>query len=112
MHGFGLAWLAAWIIVGTTVPVSAGESGVKDVFTPAAPESVQITGRLGDKLNLCISNRLLAQDIEAVVAPYRTKTETGDADWRCEYWGKWFTSLTLANAYHSTTDTRAKRRRH
>jgi len=41
-----------------------------------------------------------------VIAPYRTKTEIGGADWRCEYWGKWFTSLTLADAYHSTPATR------
>ena len=44
-----------------------------------------------------------------MVAPYRAKTETGGADWRCEYWGKWFTSLTLADAYHSTPATRELR---
>ena len=55
-----------------------------------------------EKLNLCVSNRILAQDTESVVAPYRAKAETGSADWRCEYWGKWFTSLTLADAYHTT----------
>jgi hypothetical protein len=89
--------------------VSGTEAPVKDVFTPAVPESVRISGRLGEKLDRCITNRLLAQDIEAVVAPYRAKTETGGADWRCEYWGKWFTSLTLADAYHSTPAIREKR---
>ena len=103
-----LLLLAALLIVGTTVPVFADTTGVKDVFTPAVPESVQIGGRLGEKLNLCTTHRLLAQDIEAVVAPYRDKTETGSSDWRCEYWGKWFTSLTLADAYCSTPDTRTK----
>jgi len=101
--------LAVLAFVGATVPVFAEAVAVKDVFTPAAPESVQISGRLGDKLNLCITNRLLAQDIESVVAPYRTKTEAGSADWRCEYWGKWFTSLALADAYHSTPATRELR---
>jgi DUF1680 family protein len=86
-----------------------GSTGERCVLAPAAPESVRISGRLGDKLDLCITNRLLAQDIESVVAPYRAKTETGGADWRCEYWGKWFTSLTLADAYHSTPATREKR---
>jgi len=85
------------------------QNSVNDVFTPAAPESVRISGRLGAKLDLCITNRLLAQDIEPMVAPYRVKTETGGADWRCEYWGKWFTSLTLADAYCSTPATRALR---
>jgi DUF1680 family protein len=101
--------LTALLIVGTTLPVFADATGVKDVLRPAAPESVQIDGRLGKKLDLCITNRLLAQDLEAVVAPYATKTENGGADWRCEYWGKWFTSLTLADAYHSTPATRELR---
>ncbi len=85
------------------------QSGASDVFMPAAPESVQSSGRLGEKLDLCLNHRILAQDVESVVAPYRAKTETGGADWRCEYWGKWFTSLTLADAYCSTPDTRGLR---
>jgi uncharacterized protein len=104
-----LLQLAALLIVGTNGPVFAKETIVKDVFAPAEPESVRISGRLGDKLDLCVAHRLLAQDLESVIAPYRTKTETGSADWRCEYWGKWFTSLTLADAYHSTPATREKR---
>ena len=102
-----LILLAALLFAGTTGTVLAKET--EDVFAPAAPESVRITGRLGEKLDLCVTNRLLAQDLESVVAPYRAKTETGGADWRCEYWGKWFTSLTLADAYHSTSATREKR---
>jgi DUF1680 family protein len=101
----GLAILFSVSLVGDSI---FAQTAVKDVFTPAAPESVRISGRLGEKINLCITNRLLAQDIESVVAPYRAKTEIGDADWRCEYWGKWFTSLTLADAYHSTPATREK----
>ena len=85
------------------------QGNAKDVFGPSVPGSVQIRGRLGRKLDLCIDNRLLAQTIEPLVAPYAAKTETGAADWRCEYWGKWFTSLALADAYDSTPATRAKR---
>jgi DUF1680 family protein len=101
--------LTALLIAGTTTRVFADAAQVKDVLTPAVPESVQIDGRLGEKLNLCVDHRLLVQNIDAVVAPYATKTETGGADWRCEYWGKWFTSLTLADAYHSTPATRELR---
>lgn len=79
------------------------------MFAPAAPESVRISGRLGDKLELCVAHRILAQDVESVVAPFWAKTETGSADWRCEYWGKWFTSLALADAYQSTPATRELR---
>ena len=101
--------LAALLIVNSTLRVFAMETRGNNVFTPAIPGLVTIGGRLGEKLDLCVTNRLLAQDIESVVAAYRTKTETGGADWRCEYWGKWFTSLTLADAYHSTPSTREKR---
>ncbi len=85
------------------------QTAVKDLLTPAAPESVRISGRLGEKLDLCVAHRILAQDLESVIAPYRAKTETGGADWRCEYWGKWFTSLALADAYQSTPATRELR---
>jgi len=101
--------LAALLILGTLGPAEAQTNGVADVFRPADPESVRVNGRLSDKLELCVNHRILAQDIDLVVAPYRDKTEIGGADWRCEYWGKWFTSLTLADAYHSTPATRAKR---
>lgn len=104
-----LTLLAARLIAGPAVTAFAEESGAKDVLTPAAPESVRISGRLGEKLDLCLAHRILAQDIESVVAPYWAKTEIGGADWRCEYWGKWFTSLTLADAYHSTPATRGLR---
>lgn len=80
-----------------------------DQLSPAAPGSVRIGGRLGKKLDLCVANGVLRQDVEDVVAPYRAKTETGATDWRCEYWGKWFTSLTLADANRSTPATRRKR---
>lgn len=79
---------------------------LKNALEPAPPQSVTITGHLGDKLNLCINNRVLVQDISAVVDPYQVKTETGRKDWRCEYWGKWYTSLALADAYHSTPKSR------
>jgi len=104
-----LTWLATWLFLGLLASAHAAEVVSHDLFTPALPGSVTIGGRLGEKLNLCVTNRLLAQDIEAVVQPYREKTETGGADWRCEYWGKWFTSLALADAYHSTPATRRKR---
>ncbi len=80
--------------------------GSRDVFHHSAPGAVRIGGHLGQKLDQCVDNRLLKQDLEAVIAPYRNKTETGSADWRCEYWGKWYTSLALADAYRTSAETR------
>lgn len=96
------------LLIATSTFQAQASSG-RDVFSFAAPGSVVIGGRLGKKLDVCVANRLLTQDVEAVVAPYRNKTETGSSDWRCEYWGKWFTSLTLADAYRSTPTSRAIR---
>ena len=73
------------------------------------PGSVKILGRLGEKLDACVNHRLLVQDIDRIINPFRTKTEVGGADWRSEYWGKWFTSLALADTYCSTPATRALR---
>jgi len=102
--------LAATLLAGLmAMPLFAADTAVQDLMKPAAPGSVTITGRLGEKLDLCVKNRLLSQDIEAVVKPYRDKTETGNSDWRCEYWGKWFTSLALADAYDSSSSIRRKR---
>lgn len=108
-RGWIIYWLGALLTLGSATTVLAHSSENRDVFVPAVPGSVRLTGRLGKKLDVCVNNRLLVQDIEAVVAPYRAKTETGSSDWRCEYWGKWFTSLTLADAYNSTPTTRALR---
>ena len=81
---------------------------VKDILTPAPANAVTFTGRLGEKLDLCLHSQLLPQSIKALVNPYRQKTEEGSKDWRCEYWGKWYTGLALADAYQSTPATRAK----
>lgn len=72
---------------------------VQDQLKPAGPGEVQLLGRLQDKIELCIHNRVLDQDVQALVVPYRAKRETGGGDWRCEYWGKWFTALAMADAY-------------
>ncbi|HEY4416582.1 MAG TPA: beta-L-arabinofuranosidase domain-containing protein [Verrucomicrobiae bacterium] len=103
---FGL--ILAFNYAGTAGFAFAQTNG-PDVFAPAIPGSVQIGGRLGEKLALCVDHRILAQDLEPMIAPYCAKTEIGGADWRCEYWGKWFTSLTLADAYHSTPATQTLR---
>ncbi|TAN36764.1 MAG: hypothetical protein EPN23_08115 [Verrucomicrobia bacterium] len=80
----------------------------QDVFKPAPANAVTFTGRLGEQLDLCLHKQLLPQSLPALVNPYRQKTEEGPKDWRCEYWGKWYTSLVLADAYQSTPETRAK----
>ncbi len=100
--------LATLLFLAPATLSVAQSAPVRDVFQHSSAGSVQLHGRLGHKLDLCVNNRLLSQEIEPMVAPYRAKAETGPADWRCEYWGKWFTSLALADAYRSTPSSRKK----
>ena len=44
---------------------------VRDILVPAPYGSVHIEGFLGSKLDLCINNRVMAQDIDRVVAPFK-----------------------------------------
>lgn len=84
---------------------SAG-TAVADVLQPAHSSHVHIGGHLGRMMDLDIRNRVMAQDIEKVIQPFRDQTEIGDGDWRCEYWGKWFTSAVLAADYQPTIRNR------
>jgi DUF1680 family protein len=70
---------------------------VTDVLAPVALDHVQLGGYLGRKLDLCIRNRIFAQNPERLVAPFRQRAET--ACWQTEFWGKWFLSAAAACQY-------------
>jgi len=59
--------------------------------------SVQVNGFVGEKLDLSYKNRILAQDVDRLIAPFRNRTEA--SCWQSEFWGKWFTSAVLAYRY-------------
>ncbi len=63
-------------------------NNVQDTFSPAGDGAVSIQGYIGQKMQLCIDNRVMAQDIDRVVKPFRDRQETGFGGFRCEYWGK------------------------
>ncbi len=99
-----------WVsLTRAQAPGNMAARPVADKVIPAGPGSVHLTGRIGDKIDRCINHGILAQNVEKLVSPYRAKTETGNADWRCEYWGKWFTALALADAYEPTVQSAALR---
>jgi DUF1680 family protein len=78
---------------------------IRDRFAPAPHGSVRIGGYLGDRIDLCIANRVMSQDINRVVEPFHARN---DQHWgfRCEFWGKWFTSAMLAYGYEPTPQHR------
>ncbi len=82
---------------------------VPNVFEPAPDSSVRFGGWLGHHHDVCVTGGLVGQDLEAVIKPYRDKVEIGNGDWRCEYWGKWFTGLALGDAYAHNAASAAAR---
>lgn len=98
--------LALTLLLLNGWPASAQESVpavVTDRLRPAA--SVRLGGFLGQKLDASYEHRILAQDVERFVAPFRTRTET--RCWQSEFWGKWFTSAVLAYRYRPEPKLRA-----
>jgi uncharacterized protein len=77
---------------------------IQDELRPGV--SCQITGYIGEKLEQSYRNRILAQDENRLVAPFRERTET--SCWQSEFWGKWITSAILAYRYHPTPELKNK----
>lgn len=95
--------IALCIVVQVTCGARAGE---RDQLTPAAPGTVQIQGWLGDKMAASLAHHVMAQDVERIILPFRERQEENSGHWRCEYWGKWFTSAALGCAYEPTDEHR------
>ena len=91
-----------------TAVIAHSVQGASDVLKPATPGSVTLEGWVGRKLDLSLSNRVMAQNLERIVKPYRDRQEENAGHWRCEYWGKWFTSAASGYAYAPTAANRAK----
>jgi uncharacterized protein len=70
---------------------------VNDVLSPSA--AVTLNGYLGNKLNESINNRIIAQDANKLIEPFKLKNRTETHLWQNEFWGKWFTSAVLAYKY-------------
>ncbi|MBN2288616.1 MAG: glycoside hydrolase family 127 protein [Candidatus Glassbacteria bacterium] len=89
--------LAASLLAGAQDPLMA-HPAVQDRLQPPAPGEIRLEGYLGKKIDLCIRNRIMPQDVEHLIEPFRHREET--RWWQSEFWGKWFTSLALAYRYN------------
>lgn len=77
-----------------------------DVLSTVPLGDVRLTGYLGKKLDLCIANRILAQDPGKLVEPFRKRGERGC--WQSEFWGRWFLSACAACQYTNKPDARQR----
>ncbi len=73
-------------------------NSVTDKMTSFPPSSVKISGYLGEKMDLVISERIKARDVDHLIEPFRHKEET--RLWQSEFWGKWIQSATAAYDYN------------
>lgn len=105
--GASLAGLAAAALAEWPAHSAQAPTPVADALTPPRASDVRLGGYLGEQINRCLRGRVMAQDIERVVQPFRDRRETGDGDWRSEYWGKWVTSAVLGYEYQPTAAHRA-----
>jgi uncharacterized protein len=90
------------LIAGSTIAQKSAkrvQSHVKPViedYLKTADQAI-IGGYIGERLDASYQNRILAQDIDRLIAPFRNRTETWC--WQSEFWGKWITSAILAYRY-------------
>jgi DUF1680 family protein len=71
-----------------------------DRLHPPVFSDVEIRGRIGQAMDSCIQNGVMAVDPGLYTLPFKNKTDQGGS-FRGEFWGKWFTSAALAAAYRS-----------
>jgi len=91
--------ILAWLCIGCSISYAQKvKPAATDALTPAI--SVQLNGYLAGKLNDDIDNRLLAQDVDRLIAPFKLENRTETSLWQSEFWGKWITSVALAYKYH------------
>src|SRR5680860_96554 len=67
------------------------------ILTPAKISDIKLSGYPGEKIDLCINERIKKQDAEHLIEPFRNKTET--RLWQSEFWGKWMLSAIAAYKY-------------
>lgn len=71
---------------------------VTDKMSSFPLPTVKLNGYIGDKINLVISQRIKAQDVDHLIEPFRHKNEA--RLWQSEFWGKWIQSAIAAYDYN------------
>lgn len=96
LYSLLLAVLPVWVMA------QAGKNNpwppAPDKLHPPVFSAAKIEGRIGQAMDSCIQNGVLAVDYELYTIPFRDKTDKGGS-FQGEFWGKWFTSAALAGAY-------------
>jgi len=65
-------------------------------------KDVKLEGHLGSRINDCTLNRIMAQDIDHLIEPFKKKNET--SRWQTEFIGKWMLGACEAYRYNQNPD--------
>ena len=68
-------------------------------LTSIPAQNIKLKGYPGEKIDLCISRRIISQDIDHLIEPFHLKNETWA--WQSEFWGKWMLSAVAAWKYYT-----------
>lgn len=98
-----LSILTGGVTAQKTIDIQPFKPIIPDILQPAL--SANVNGFVGEKLDACYQNRILAQDVDRLIAPFRKRTET--SCWQSEFWGKWVTSAILAYRYRPEPQLKA-----
>lgn len=102
-----LRWLLPAVAAGCVGGLRvAAADGIADALEPLEPGCASIRGHVGERIDVCISNGIMAADPLLYVAPFAARNDD-PSKWQGEFWGKWFTSAALAWRYQPTPGHRA-----
>lgn len=98
---FSVVYKHALILVGILLFFDFGEKIAAQPIPvkcePLSLETIRVRGFLGERIDSCIVNRINAQDLSALVTPFRNRTE--ERWWQMEFWGKCFLGAVEAYRY-------------
>ncbi len=95
-----LAFLCCTVFIA--LPVEAQRT----VLSPGVFSSAKIEGIVGHKLKSCVANGIMNKNYELYSVPFQKKLDDGGG-FTGEFWGKWFTSASLAYAWQPLPAYRA-----
>jgi DUF1680 family protein len=74
------------------------QTNTRDKLIPLSPAAVKIGGYVGGKLNQCIHNRVMVQDIESLIDIFKVRQKDNNG-FNGEFFGKWSTAAALSCRY-------------
>ncbi len=88
-------YIILFAVVFTSVATQA--QPVSDLLKTIPQNQLKLEGHVGMQTDLIFKNRVVAQDYDYLVEPFRHKNETHL--WQMEFWGKWMLGAVAAWEY-------------